>query len=116
MFLEATAARMAKLFSEGVAVSMHAFRGPVGARKVSRAVKGDRCDMKSSVGASGRECVGVVGFKGGCRLANIWRAPGGDWTVGSAMLVSCVVCVVCVVAVVAIVVVVVEVEVADHRE
>lgn len=78
---------MAKLFSEGVAVSMHAFSGPVGARKVSRAVRGDRWDMKSSVG--GRRWVGEAELDGGCRLANISRAPGSGWMVGSVMLVSC---------------------------
>lgn len=51
---------------------------------MSRAVNGERWDIKSSVAGLG--CVGDAEMEGGCRLANISRAPGGGCMVGSVIL------------------------------
>lgn len=51
---------------------------------MSRAVNGERWDIKSSVAGLG--CVGDAEMEGGCRLANISRAPRGGCMVGSVML------------------------------
>ncbi|KAL2111303.1 hypothetical protein VUR80DRAFT_10308 [Thermomyces stellatus] len=48
MLCEATAVRLTKAFSEGEALSRHNLRAPVGLRKASTAVAGDRSAKSSS--------------------------------------------------------------------